>query len=157
MSEDPMERRRRLQNDMARKAILVAARSRYTNSQGRISAEGAKQARIDAGLDPAPVPPNPQVRLARLEAGERHGLTLDQINAMSSTDDAEIELEARSLAPPGDGGTRGHAPEPPAPLDEAIRDAETAGDINRSMALKAQKLHQISADKAARNHPNAPR
>lgn len=157
MTTDPADRLRQIRDDMAAKSRLLMARGRYTDHNGRISPEDAQQARVDAGLDPAPVPPNPQVRLARLEAGERHGLTLDQINAMSSTDDAEIELEARSLAPPGDGGTRGHAPEPPAPLDEAIRDAETAGDINRSMALKAQKLHQISADKAARNHPNAPR
>ena len=148
---------RKLRDDMAAKAQLLVERSRRADGNGRLNAEAAEEALIAAGMKEAPAPPTPEVRLARLEAGEKHGLTLPQIDAMTGTTEAELELEARQLAPPGDGGARGVAPTPGDPLDQAIREAEQAGDLDRSISLKSQQLLDIRQAKAQADHPNATR
>lgn len=154
---DPAGRLRRLRDEMAVKSRYLVERSRRTDSNGNLTDEAEAEAAYASGYREAPAPPTPEIRLARLQAGDRHNLRLDQIDQMTGTTEAEIELEARALTPPGDGGPRGVAVDPGPPLDQAIREAEQAGDINASMSLKSQKLLDISAAKAQRNHPNAPR
>jgi hypothetical protein len=53
MTDDPVEHRRELANEMARKAIWAAELARRSDANAYISSEGAAQARQAAGIDPA--------------------------------------------------------------------------------------------------------
>ena len=156
---DPADRLRKLRDDMAVKSRHLMELHSRTDNNGKISPEAANEAAIAAGVREAPAPPaapTDEVRLARLQAAQKHGLTLAQVDAMTGTSPTEIESEAIALTiSPGDGGARGMIADPGAPLDQAISQAEQAGDMNTSMSLKSQKLLDISAAKSQRNHPNA--
>ena len=109
---DPANRLRKLRDDMAVKSRhLMEIHSRLDHN-AKISPEAANEAAIAAGVRQPPAPPPPvthELRLARLEAAERHGLTPDQADGMTSTTLDEIEAEALALVepvPPGDGGAR---------------------------------------------------
>jgi len=156
---DPADRLRKLRDDMATKSRHLLELHDRTDNNGKISPEAANDAAIAAGVREAPAPPPPptdEVRLARLQAAQKHGLTLAQVDAMTATTEAAIEAEAIAITiPPGDGGARGMMPRSGGPFDEQIREAELAGDIDAAMSLKSQKLLAVSEEKAARNHPNA--
>jgi hypothetical protein len=156
---DESDRRREQRIALARKAIWLRERSARTDANGRISAADNRAAMIAAGIEPPPTQPDPEVaaRIARLEAAVEHRLTTEEVDSLTGTTAEEIAAEVDALRPPGDGGARGIMPRSGGPFDEQIREAELAGDISAAMSLKTQKLQQISEDRAAANHPNAPR
>ena len=151
------ERRREARINLARKAIWLRERSARTDANGRISDADNDAAIIAAGIKPPPAPVDTGIaaRIARLEAGIEHHLTTEEVDGLTGTTPDEIAAEVDALRPPGDGGPRGAAVDPGAPIDRAIAEAEQAGDLTRSISLKSQKLQQISEDRAAANHPNA--
>ena len=144
---DPANRLRKLRDDMAVKSRhLMEIHSRLDHN-AKISPEAANEAAIAAGVRQPPAPPPPvthELRLARLEAAERHGLTLDQADGMTSTTPDEIEAEALALVepvPPGDGGAR-----TPVAAPDPLAEAEKSGDWRTSMSLKNQKLLDLAAN-----------
>ena len=145
MTSDPTERRKQLQNNLARKAIWAANLSARKDRNGFISPEAAREAKVAAGiLQPEQIPES-HLRLARLEAAERHNLTVAQADAMTGTTAEAIEVEAKALAtPPGDTGARTDQTWPATDptgrtqLTQQIAEAERRGeDVSR---LKAQLL-----------------
>ena len=147
MIEDPIHpptRQQRIRNELARKALLLAARNRRTDHNGQISPADEQAALIEAGFRDAPPPPDPTLRLRHLEAGDEAGLSLSQINTLTGTTPEEITAQVDALrepTPPGDGGAR----TPVAPKDP-LAEAEAAGDWKTSMSIKSQQLIDLKKD-----------
>ena len=119
MTDDPADRLRKLRDDLARKAIWAAQLNARKDRNGFISPEAAREAKVAAGiLQPEQIPES-HLRLARLEAAERHNLTVAQADAMTGTTAEAIEVEAKALAtPPGDTGARTRPGRPQTQPDE---------------------------------------
>lgn len=136
MTDRPADRLRMLRDNLA----AEAQKARQNELAGR-ALWYANFANTNGITVPQP-PPEPEVRLARLEAADRHGLTVEQADAMTGTTPDAIEAEAQALAPPGEGGARTDQPWPASDpqgnhaIRQAISEAEARGEDTFRLKLQ---------------------